>query len=199
MPYAMVTIEIEHRGKRDLAVSLDVPSRTLAAQLMKQLGVAVRTGDGFAFFVKTEDGETRIPSDATLGQAGVLDGQQLLILREPMGMQSKARTVKAYLRTEAGAVLPLEADNVVIGRRDAEHQAPIDVDLSTHDPNNAVSRRHASIGREGMKYYLIDLESTNGTRLNGKDVTALQKMPLKDGDAIEFGRPGVRVTFVAAK
>ena len=115
-------------------------------------------------FVKTADGETRIPSDATLGQAGVLDGQQLRILREPMGMQSKARTVKAYLRTEAGAVLPLEADNVVIGRRDAEHQAPIDVDLSTHDPNNAVSRRHASIGREGMKYYLIDLESTNAER-----------------------------------
>lgn len=38
-----------------------------------------------------------------------------------------------------------------------------------------------------VKPYLIDLESANGTKLNGKAVEASRYVELVDGDAIVFG------------
>jgi len=64
---------------------------------------------------------------------------------------------------------------VVIGRsRDCDVQLP--------DPN--VSRRHAEVRREGSTYWLVDLDSTNGSQLNGRR-TARAK--LEDGDTITVG------------
>lgn len=54
----------------------------------------------------------------------------------------------------------------------------------------AVSRYHAKISAEGNQYFIEDMNSRNGTQLNGEAVT--QKMPLKHGDVVricdvEFG------------
>jgi pSer/pThr/pTyr-binding forkhead associated (FHA) protein len=95
-------------------------------------------------------------------------------------------------------MLPLEGNNIIIGRKDAVLQVPLDLDLARYDPGHAVSRRHACIEYQAGSYYLLDLQSTNGTRLNGEPVIPGRKMPLQDGAVIEFGL-GVRLTFVAAK
>jgi pSer/pThr/pTyr-binding forkhead associated (FHA) protein len=50
------------------------------------------------------------------------------------------------------------------------------------DPN--VSRRHAELREEGGSWWLVDLDSTNGTELNGKRV---QRAKLADGDRIRLG------------
>ena len=50
------------------------------------------------------------------------------------------------------------------------------------DPN--VSRRHAQLRREGEKVFLVDLGSTNGTRVNGATV---REHPLSPGDEITIG------------
>lgn len=50
--------------------------------------------------------------------------------------------------------------------------------------NPTVSGHHCSITREGNAYVLRDLESTNGTRLNGKSVTEVR---LKPKDLIQVG------------
>jgi len=55
----------------------------------------------------------------------------------------------------------IRADRVTIGREDA--------DLTLADP--ALSRRHLEIVREGESYQLRDLESKNGTYLNGRRIT----------------------------
>lgn len=54
-------------------------------------------------------------------------------------------------------------------------------------PERTVSRIHARIEREGEDYYLEDLNSTNGTYLNGERLEYRQKARLAFGDRILFG------------
>lgn len=50
--------------------------------------------------------------------------------------------------------------------------------------NPTVSGHHCSVTREGNAYILRDLESTNGTRLNGKEITEAR---LRPKDLIQVG------------
>ncbi len=59
----------------------------------------------------------------------------------------------------------------------------------------AVSRQHARLSRVGNEYWLIDLGSTNGTKVNGQ---AIQSICLQGGDVISFGndqRSSIEITF----
>jgi hypothetical protein len=69
----------------------------------------------------------------------------------------------------------ISSRRVVIGRSK-------DCDVQIADPN--ASRRHAELRQEGSAYWLIDLDSTNGTSVNGHR-TARAK--LDDGDVITIG------------
>src|SRR5262249_20060955 len=51
-------------------------------------------------------------------------------------------------------------------------------------PDDEVSRRHAAIRLEDDTHVLIDLESANGTRLNGEQI---KEKTLADGDTISIG------------
>jgi pSer/pThr/pTyr-binding forkhead associated (FHA) protein len=55
------------------------------------------------------------------------------------------------------------------------------------DPN--ASRRHAEIRRAGNDVVLVDLNSTNGTRVNGANV---RERKLSDGDEIVIGTTVLR-------
>jgi len=72
----------------------------------------------------------------------------------------------------------------LIGRPDATRGIHPEIDLRLDD---AVSRRHAKIFIRGDVYVLTDLNSTNGTRLNGQWVQPEMELPLKPGDEIEVG------------
>jgi pSer/pThr/pTyr-binding forkhead associated (FHA) protein len=65
---------------------------------------------------------------------------------------------------------------IVIGR-----QANCDLSLEHHD----VSRRHSELSHEDGHWVLRDLGSTNGTFLNGKEITT--PSVLSPGDRIEMG------------
>jgi len=77
----------------------------------------------------------------------------------------------------------LDKPQVTLGRND-------DNDAVLDDP--LVSGHHALIiiGEGGRSILLQDLNSTNGTRVNGSDV---RNTPLKHGDAIQIGRCVLRV------
>jgi pSer/pThr/pTyr-binding forkhead associated (FHA) protein len=76
----------------------------------------------------------------------------------------------------AGLVMrQLGRDIVMIGRSRA-NQIVID--------HPTVSAQHAALLRTGDSYWLKDLNSTNGTQVNGDFVTDAE---LKDGDTIRFG------------
>lgn len=197
MPFALVTVEVDFGEKAELALPLDVPSRLLTTKIMRDMGKLVRTGETFVLSFKTAGGDKPIPPDATLGELGIRDGQHLRLTRQGPGMRAPAPRAHAYLRTQTGAMLPLESNNVILGRKDMKQEGPLDLDLAAYDPGWVVSRRHASIGRDGSNYYLLDLESTNGTQVNGAVCSPGRKMPLKDGDRIICGL-AVELTFVVA-
>jgi hypothetical protein len=60
-------------------------------------------------------------------------------------------------------------------------------DVVINDPN--VSRRHAEVRREGDGWVLVDLESTNGVLVNGREV---KRAALADGDRLQLGTTGLR-------
>ena len=70
---------------------------------------------------------------------------------------------------------PLAKDALSIGRLDS-----CDIVLS----DTGVSRKHAEVRREGDEWVIVDLNSTNGTVVNGKTV---RRHRLAQGDRIEVG------------
>jgi serine/threonine protein kinase len=50
-----------------------------------------------------------------------------------------------------------------------------------------VSRRHARFWFEGGRWYLVDVQSANGTLINNMRLQPNQAVPLNDGDLINFG------------
>jgi len=84
---------------------------------------------------------------------------------------------------QAGTVIPLLAPVVTIGR--ATRRAVWDISL----PDQAVSRPHAELRREADgTWTLADLNSANGTFVNGAPLNAHVPAPLEDGDAITLGQ-----------
>lgn len=77
--------------------------------------------------------------------------------------------------------LETESDRIVIGRRPLADQS-IDLDLELDD---YVSRMHSCISAEAGGYWVEDLESANGTWVNGSRID--EKTRLKPGDTIQIG------------
>jgi len=86
----------------------------------------------------------------------------------------------AFLRTRDSSVIarttfPLQDAVVRIGRTDGNE---------IHLDHHGISREHAEITCSKGKYYLADLNSRNGTFVNGRSVK--EKTELADGDLIRF-------------
>ncbi len=76
---------------------------------------------------------------------------------------------------EVPPMFPLESDEIKIGRLQTN-------DIVLPDPN--VSRVHAKIEKRNESFFILDLNSTNGTYLNEKRITEAR---LRDGDIIRVG------------
>jgi len=53
-------------------------------------------------------------------------------------------------------------------------------------PSQAVSRLHGRIRMEGKCFYLRDMNSRNGTWVNGRLLEGEQEVKLEEGDEIQF-------------
>ncbi len=82
----------------------------------------------------------------------------------------------------AGSAFRLLNDTVSVGR-DSDNEVVVDDQL--------VSRHHARLERQDESYALVDLNSTNGSWVNGQRVTG--SMPLHYGDTLALG---TKSTFV---
>lgn len=59
------------------------------------------------------------------------------------------------------------------------------------------SGRHAEVRPEGDSYILVDVGSTNGTKLNGLRIPAQIPQPLRNGDVISIGGADITVELAA--
>jgi hypothetical protein len=101
------------------------------------------------------------------------------------------------LVTRTGAMLPLPQSNqAIIGRADPMSNFMPDVDLGSYDAlAQGVGRRHARLLVQNGQMVVEDLDSTNGTFVNGQRLQPRQPQPLHDGDQLQLGRLGLQVRF----
>jgi predicted component of type VI protein secretion system len=83
-----------------------------------------------------------------------------------------------------GRVFPLSSGTFIIGRGET-------CDMPLKDPG--VSRQHAKIVAEGEQYILLDMESRNGTFVNGSPT---RKAALQEGDEVRICAAAFRFTFL---
>ncbi len=95
-----------------------------------------------------------------------------------------------------GQPLILEGRSEYILGRDGQDQLTPDVNLNLYGgQDKGVSRAHAALRPDRSQILLIDLGSTNGTRLNGVRLTANQPVRVSNGDEIRLGRLTLKIHF----
>lgn len=92
-------------------------------------------------------------------------------------------------------LFPVQGEgDTVIGRHDPVTGVTPDVDLSTFDPERAVSRRHAVItARDGVLTVAEGRSKTNGTFVNGTRIEGPAGVTLEDGDMLQVALIPMRV------
>jgi hypothetical protein len=87
-------------------------------------------------------------------------------------------------------------EKTIIGRKDPTSGDSPDIDLSTYAAYQmGVSRAHAYIMREEEHLKLHDLNSRNGTFVNGQRITPEQPQLLHDGDEVRLGKIIMKLSF----
>lgn len=77
----------------------------------------------------------------------------------------------------------------VIGREDPVSNIFPEIDLTPYGgESGGVSRQHAKIVHTGNQWSIIDLNSTNHTRVNGTRIEPQTPTPISDGTKLQFGR-----------
>jgi pSer/pThr/pTyr-binding forkhead associated (FHA) protein len=87
-------------------------------------------------------------------------------------------TASAKIALPNGIEIHLDGNGRVIGRSDLARSLGL-------DELGLISRRHFEVKAEDEQFYIEDLGSANGTRLNGGDISGQGKVGLKNDDVIE--------------
>lgn len=83
--------------------------------------------------------------------------------------------------------MPITGTYVIVGRLDPKRGIMPEIDLTTVDQQNSVSRQHARIRFERTFFYIEDLKSRNKTRLGQLVLTPLKAELIQHGDEVWFG------------
>jgi len=118
-----------------------------------------------------------VPSNEPERLGGVAAGHTMVLDRDAL-LSAKPRAPQGVIVAREGSVkreVPLTADPITVGR-DPRNDIVLD--------DRRVSRRHAEVRLRLGRYTLYDLQSTNGTFVNGRRIA---EMVLSDEDRITIG------------
>lgn len=101
---------------------------------------------------------------------------------------------------DSGYILPLaDRTEFTLGRVVDGQPIMPDVDLTPHNAYACgVSRLHAVLKLAGDKIVVMDLDSSNGTYVNGVRIPPQVETPLVHGDVITLGKLKIQVLFSRA-
>jgi len=105
-----------------------------------------------------------------------------------MGQSRPSATLVIRQGPQAGMSFPLTGNQAVIGREEG-------LDIALQDPES--SRRHARVSWQGDQFVIEDLGSTNGTFVNGVQITMPQV--LNPGDSIGVGQTALVFQIAGAQ
>jgi len=102
--------------------------------------------------------------------------------------------------TSASRPLMLKVEKLLtVGRLDSTTKVTPDLDLTPFGANEkGVSRMHATLHRNGESLLIVDMNSANGTYVNGTRLQSGQPRILRDGDEIRLGKLEMRLYFTKA-
>ena len=113
----------------------------------------------------------------------------------PIQYPIPANGFAVYFHGNATVIEVAEDKQVVLGRKTEGEAKPI-VDLTS--PNGyamGVSRHHVIIRSNDKGYVIMDLNSSNGTWLDGKILTPAEPYDLPSGATVQLGRLKLVVTY----
>jgi len=105
----------------------------------------------------------------------------------PISPGSASERVITSLLVESGGEtreVSVEAERITIGREPASAEGSQHISLPQDD---TVSRRHAELIVRADWACIIDLDSTNGTRLNGTALAPNMEVVVHEGDVLSIG------------
>ncbi len=115
----------------------------------------------------------------------------------PVAVAPATAAGAASLSHASGARFAVDKDEMTVGRPDPVTGISPDLDLSPHDTERSLSRRHAKVARSGNEVSVREeIGTANGTFVNGKRLQTGVPVQLADGDEVSFGL--VKLTFHAA-
>jgi len=169
------------KGKPQVAV----PAPTADAGECPACGAATKAGDTFCEFC----GAALVTGEGIAVSAAAVDAAQQSII-QPAGAPIQAGVGPVLVVVGSGIEIPLPTDrDTIVGREDPYSGIFPDVDLTPHGGvDGGVSRRHLRIVATGGQYTIEDLNSTNFTLLNRKQVRPGVPVALANGDEITAGR-----------
>lgn len=82
------------------------------------------------------------------------------------------------IRKKTGTNVPISSPDFIIGKENSRVNYCVN--------NNAVSRQHAKITVNGGNYFITDMNSSNFTYINGRQIPANTPQPIHTGDVIKL-------------
>jgi len=91
--------------------------------------------------------------------------------------------------------IPMDRETIIAGRTTENFQPHLDL-TGVDGSNCGVSRKHAALSYRGGDLFIEDLNSTNGTLINGLQLTPGRAYMLRNGDEVELGQLRVAVNVI---
>lgn len=91
--------------------------------------------------------------------------------------QNQAERTGQLISVSTGQIIDIQGGTLIIGASPSQANLVL-------EGNPTISRRHAAIENRSGRFYVRDLGSLNGTRLNGNLLRANEEMELRNGDRI---------------
>lgn len=115
------------------------------------------------------------------------------------GTATLGRQAQIELHIGSPASKPIRANlthRVIIGRGDENH-ANVDINISAYEAaEKGVSRCHAALEVVDKTLMVSDLNSTNGTFINGQPILPGHRRVVRDGDELLLGHLLIQVYYL---